>query len=84
MSETSRAIAGAGRITPLEFEKAEWSRLAQAAYGRDRNDLGHFFSAAASLPKGGSMTLRRFDDLQGMYRAWLVADELPGLDWRES
>ena len=83
MSEASRAIAGAGRITPLEFEKAEWSRMAQAAYGRDRNDLGHFLSAAASLPKGGSMTLRRFDDLQGMYRAWLVANELPGAGWRE-
>src|SRR4051812_33249768 len=62
----------AAGITPTQHERNEWSRLAQAAYAADRNDLGHRYSIAASLPNGARLTCKKFDALQGPYRAWLV------------
>jgi hypothetical protein len=59
-------------VTPLEHEKAEWSRMAQAAYNADRNDVGHRFSAAATWPRFMPMPLSKFDSLQAEYRAWLA------------
>jgi len=59
-------------MTPTAHEKAEWSRMATAAYNSGRNAIGHRFSVAASLPRDGSMTLNHFDALQSEYRAWLV------------
>jgi hypothetical protein len=59
-------------MTVSEHEKAEWARLAQAAYAANRNDLGHQYSVAASLQKGGSISISRFDWLQRGYRGWLI------------
>ena len=59
-------------ITPTAHEKAEWSRMATAAYKARRNPIGHRFSVAASLPRDGAMDLSRFDALQAEYRAWLI------------
>lgn len=66
--------------TPTEHDKREWSRMAQAAYGSDRNDVGHRFSmASATTPVGGRMELKRYDSLMAEYRAWLVFGEWPSL-----
>lgn len=65
-------------IVPTEHAKREWSRMAQAAYHSDRNDVGHRFSmASACIPVGGRMELKRYDALMAAYRAWLVFDEWP-------
>lgn len=70
-------------IVPTEHEKAEWSRLATSAYASDRNSIGHWFSAAASLPKLGATTLARFDALQSVYRAWLIGGFEPSVERHE-
>lgn len=59
-------------MTVNAHEKAEWSRLAQAAYAADRNAIGHQYSVAASLPNGGQISISRFDWLQRGYRGWLI------------
>jgi len=64
-------------ITPNQHEKNEWSRMAQAAYGADKNSIGHRYSAAASIPNDYQMTIARFDELQTGYRAWLVNNIFP-------
>lgn len=64
-------------MVPTEHEKSEWSRMAQAAYKASLNPVGHRYSVAASLPKGGALPLARFDELQSGYRAWLVFNEFP-------
>lgn len=64
-------------IPVTDHVKAEWSRFAQAAYARSRNDVGHRFSVAASLPHGSMLPADRFDYLQAQYRAWLVFNEWP-------
>lgn len=64
-------------ITVTEHEKAEWSRMAQAAYAVSRNDIGTRYSVAATLRRGEAMTAARFDALQAPYRAWLVFNEWP-------
>lgn len=61
-----------GRITPSQYEKNEWSRLATNAYSKGLNDIGHKFSAAAALRNKEDCTLAWFDELQTEYRAWLV------------
>lgn len=58
-------------MIPTEHEKSEWSRLAQDAYSKDRNDIGHRFSIAASAKAGVEFELTYFDELQGEYRQWL-------------
>lgn len=61
-------------IVPTEHEKSEWSRLAQAAYAVDRNDLGAKFSvSAACCGVGQSIPLHRFDELRRIYRQWLIS-----------
>lgn len=65
-------------ITPTAHEKAEWARLAQAAYAADLNTVGHRFSGAASLRNEHKMMLATFDSLQNDYRTWLV-DGIEGL-----
>lgn len=62
-------------IVPTQHCKNEWSRMAQNAYATNRNAFGHCFSAAASLPHDGQMTLHYYDSLQAAYRAWLVFGE---------
>lgn len=64
-------------MTPTQAEKAGWSRMAQAAYAINRNDIGHRYSAAASLSNGGHMPLRLFDQLMADYRAWLIGNVYP-------
>jgi hypothetical protein len=59
-------------IRPNQHEKDEWSRLAQWAYARSWNDLGHTYSVAASLPQEGAMQIWYFDRLQTLYRKWLT------------
>ncbi len=64
-------------ITPTTAEKAEWSRMAQAAYAAGRNDIGHRYSVAASLPALCRIATREFDELHGDYRAWLIDGTWP-------
>ena len=64
-------------ITPTQAEKDEWSRMAQAAYRANRNDLGHLFSAAASIAQNDRVRLDSFDLLQTIYRQWLVFGRWP-------
>lgn len=59
-----------------QHEKNEWSRMAQDAYAKDRNDVGHRFSSAASIPNGAQLPTSRYDALMAEYRAWLVFGEL--------
>ncbi len=59
-------------ITVSEHEKAEWSRMAQAAYRESRNAIGHRYSMATTLRKGEQIRLDVFDALQANYRAWLI------------
>ncbi len=64
-------------ITPTGHEKAEWARLAQDAYSRGLNHIGHKFSAAASLPRACQIDIPTFDAMQKVYRAWLIDGVLP-------
>ena len=64
-------------ITPTEHEKAEWSRLARAAYKSGLNPIGHRYSAAAALRRGECIPIVRFDALQAGYRAWMCFGEMP-------
>lgn len=67
-------------ITPTEHDKAEWSRLARAAYAARVNTIGHRYSAAAALRRNEPMDVQRFDQLQAGYRAWLVFGEWPSTE----
>ena len=71
-NESNMTATYSPTMVPTEHEKAEWSRLAQDAYANDRNDLGAKFSVSASYLKGESMTLAKFDELQRIYRQWLI------------
>lgn len=64
-------------ITPTSAEKLEWSRMAQAAYAIGRNDIGHRYSVAASLPALARIGTKDFDELHGDYRAWLIDGAWP-------
>ena len=57
---------------PNQHEKNKWSRMATAAYSIGLNSIGHTYSVAASLPRDGTLTTERFDELQRGYRAWLI------------
>lgn len=59
-------------LRPTKHERAEWSRCANAMYGRGRNDLGHFLSANSAKIE---ITSGTYDLLQAVYRAWLTDDE---------
>lgn len=58
-----------------EYEKDQWSRMAQAAYAAGRNNIGHKYSMAASLPRDAQMELPRWDRLMDGWRAWLVHND---------
>ncbi len=64
-------------ITPTQHEKNEWTRMAQAAYGADRNSVGHRYSGAASIVTGARIPTSIYDSLQSDYRAWLIRNEFP-------
>ena len=77
---TKNIQLSAHEIIPTEHDKREWSRMANAAYGSDHNDIGHRYSmAAASTRIGESMPVARFDALQQGYRAWLIDNIFPTL-----
>jgi hypothetical protein len=59
-------------MTPTPHEKSEWARMAKSAYNTGHNAVGHRFSAAASLRKDAAISLKDFDELQELYRMWLV------------
>ena len=61
-------------INITSLEQYEWHRMAAAADAADRNDIGHRYSAAATVV---TMPLSRFDQLQHDYRRWLVFGEWP-------
>ena len=67
-------------IIPTEHEKSEWSRMACAAYGADRNDIGHRYSMASAVTRiGEAMPVSLFDTLQAGYRVWLINNIFPVL-----
>lgn len=64
------------RVTAHDL--SEWQRCAKAMYRNGRNVFGHKLSAAAAvLQHGDAISLERFDELQSVYRAWLVFNEMP-------
>ena len=69
-------------VTPTQNEKNEWATLAQAAYRRQFNDIGHTYSVAATLPNGAQLTVKQFDELQSNYRQWLRCGKVTLADGR--
>ena len=61
-------------VLTTNHERAEWSRMAKAAYASGHNATGHRFSVAATQL---SMPLARFDSLQADYRSWLIDNQYP-------
>jgi hypothetical protein len=59
-------------ITPNHHEKMEWARMAQDAYAKNLNAIGHTYSAHAAMRTGEQLTIQQFDSLQDHYRAWLI------------
>lgn len=66
-----------GRMSVTVSERLEWSRCAQAAYGAGRNDIGHRMSGAASIRNADTITISTYDELMGIYRAWLMFGTWP-------
>lgn len=62
-------------ITPSEHERAEWRRMAIAAYRVGRRGTGHRYNMAAALR--GAIPLTEFDALQRDYLAWLLDNVYP-------
>lgn len=58
-------------VIPTDHEKAEWARLANAAYAANINAIGHRYSTAAALGSNCEMPRRSFDELQRGYQLWL-------------
>jgi len=61
-------------MTIIEHNRAEWSRMADAAASIGRSDVAARFRDAATRQQ---MTVREYDALQNDYRAWLVFNEYP-------
>lgn len=61
--------------TVTEADKAEWSRMAQVAYNAGKNEMGHRYSVAASIPRDWPMTEDNYRHLQDDYRTWLMHGE---------
>lgn len=60
-------------MTPNAHERAEWQRLALAAYDCDRTKVGARFNVAASDSSLlHTMPIHDFDEMQAIYRQWLV------------
>jgi hypothetical protein len=58
-------------IVPTEHEKAEWARMARAAYAEDKGQIGSYFAGLAAMRQGQAISLSAFDSAQRDYRAWL-------------
>lgn len=59
-------------IEILPLNVTEWARLAQDAYRRNENAIGHLYSAAAAMGAGVEIELYRWEALMAGYRAWLM------------
>lgn len=66
-------------MTPSRHTKNEWARFAQDCYRKDHNQLGHRFSTLAALPHNGQIEVRHYDNMQSIYRSWLVFGEFEDL-----
>lgn len=64
-------------ITPTHHEKMEWARMAGWATKAGHRELGHRYSAAASIGHGKTLSLAAYDALQGPYRQWLNTNKFP-------
>lgn len=64
-------------IIVTQYDKDQWSRMAQAAYREGHNEIGHRYSVAASIPAYTQLTVERFDALNIAWRRWLVFNEWP-------
>src|SRR5262245_35944665 len=69
-------------VTPTQHEKCEWACVAEAAYKANYNEIAHTFSVAATLPNGGKLTIKSFDELQSNYRQWRLYGKLTLADGR--
>lgn len=80
-------------IYVTDNDAREWSRMAQAAYRADRNEVGHRYSMGSACLHKCEIPARLFYAYQGPYRAWLVFGEWPtdaqmqemrsaAIDWR--
>lgn len=61
-------------MTPNPHQ-TEWARLAKAAYGRGRNDIGNMYAGAATIDER-PIDIHTFDALQSAYREWLIDNTL--------
>jgi len=65
-------VNGTGVIIPTEHDKREWSRMAQDAYSKGFNSIGHRFSmASACVGIGQAVAWKWFDEIQSEYKSWL-------------
>jgi hypothetical protein len=71
-------MKGKAMITPTSYDKRQWSILAAEAFRRHSYSIAMLFSMVAKLPAGTAMDVRRYDELQNIYRHWLVFGELGG------
>lgn len=62
-------------IVPNYHEKAEWTRMARAAYVAGLPAVGQRYRGTASLQADQPIALATFDELQEGYRAWLVFND---------
>ena len=61
----------------LDHNKAEWARMAEAAYAAGNQIVGLRFIVASTVPAEYDMSTEYFDSLQRQYRAWLCFNEMP-------
>ena len=66
-------------MTPSYYTKTEWRRFAQACAYKGHDVLAKRFMALAELPFNGQIEIRHYDNMQSIYRAWLVFDEYQDL-----
>lgn len=68
------APAPAGRVVSVcnEHVLNEWARMATQAYKAGHNEIGHKFSAAATISPDTRVCPKWFDSMQDVYRSWLV------------
>lgn len=64
-------------IEPNRHNKAEWLRFAESALLAGKVQTARVFSAAANSANGAKLSIAVFDNLQAVYRAWLVFGTMP-------
>lgn len=66
-------------IIPSRQVKLQWSDMAQAAYSANRNDIGHKFSAAASMRDGNALGPEYYSELESEWLTWKDHGTFPNL-----